>query len=123
MNGNEIYQSDHTILVNPGSGDVDVTVIPLGAKLGDVFRVIPMLHGVIPWLFTKSDTKTYGKGFDLVGDRMVAKTLINFVGDPSKNFYRIIPHSGACHYIRKHHFVEMCQVDSNIVACSKIFVD
>ena len=33
------------------------------------------------------------------------------------------PHSGACHCIRNRHFLEMGQVDSCIMACSKIFGD
>ena len=84
VNGHDISESDHTILVQP-SGIVAVTVIPLKEQLGDVFRLLPMIHGLIPWLFAKSDSVTYGKGFDIVGDRIVAKTLINFQDDPSKS--------------------------------------
>ena len=32
-------------------------------------------------------------------------------------------HSGACHYIQNHHFLEIGQPDSYIVACSKLFGD
>ena len=42
--------------------------------------------------------------------------------ETAKN-YRIPAHSGACHYKRNRHFLEMRQVDSYIVACSKIFGD
>eukprot|EP00794_Sanderia_malayensis_P020432 gene20432-22446_t len=75
VNNAAIPDADLDAFMDPQRGDLYVTVGPVGPKAGYYLQMVPPIIGLLGWLFSPSKQQA---GFDIVGDRFIATSVVIF---------------------------------------------